>query len=463
MRRITLSGFVLVLATVQGEAQVHQQETVEPVISIDGKPFYTWGEYLASDEFRELELRCQAPVHDPDTQSFLPPSDCSLAGSNFLPQYEPSALPVITIPVVVHVLMNTSGTGNISDATIQSQIDILNEDFGALPGTPGASGADTGVRFVLATVDPDGNPTTGITRTTNNTWFNDNGAYWNTLSWDTNRYLNIYTNSASGFLGYVPCTPACGGLVGTNADRVVCLWSSFGRNSIIGPPYNQGRTATHEVGHYLGLEHTFYNGCAPASSCANNGDFICDTNPESSPNFGCPASRTTCASPDPIDNYMDYTDDVCMERFTPQQSNRIRCTLLNWRPDLGLSCAVIASATTRAGTNPLAYSANPPVFGATVTFSVIATGYSFATMFAYRDPLDLLLANGQTLLIDPTSDFVFSLNIPGLPFASTTLTVPPNPNACGVGVATQVVLTGPTSGGEPYQLTNAVDLVLGTL
>jgi len=285
------------------------------------------------DHVRDNGLRCGTPPRDPafDGDRGLNPSDCAYGSTNPTAQY--GATFVFEIPVVVHVIQTTSGTGFLSQAQVQSQIDILNEDFQALPGTNGENGFDTGIRFRLADEDPDGNPTNGITYSTNNTWYNDGGQYWNSLAWDTNRYLNIYTNNASGFLGYVPDLPQ-GGIVGSNADRVVCLWSAFGRDSAGGPPYDQGRTATHELGHYLGLWHTFQGGCAPASSCNSNGDTICDTNAEQSPRFGCPGNPVSCGTADPKTNYMDYTDDLCMEDFTEEQSRRMRCTLEFWRPDL---------------------------------------------------------------------------------------------------------------------------------
>jgi hypothetical protein len=173
----------------------------------------------------------------------------------------------------------------------------------------------------------------------NNTWFADGGSYWNTLAWDPTRYINIYSNNASGNLGYVPFLPADGGgsLVGTAQDRVVVLWDTIGRNSPFGPPYDQGRTVAHEVGHYLGLEHTFTGSCAVPTSpaCYSNGDLICDTPPQSSQTFGCPVGATSCSGAlNPIRNYMNYTDDTCMEEFTPEQVNRMRCTLVNYRTDL---------------------------------------------------------------------------------------------------------------------------------
>jgi hypothetical protein len=234
---------------------------------------------------------------------------------------------------VVHIIMANNGAGNIPDSAVDSQIDVLNEDFRAIAGSLGAPGEDVRIEFFLATQDPDGNPTTGITRTVKTQWYNDSGPYANALNWDTTRYLNIYTNSAGGSLGYA-YVPSGGGVVGSNFDGVRILWTAFGRNAPIGPPYNLGRTATHEVGHWLGLYHTFQGGCASASGCAGNGDLICDTNPEGSPTGSGTCSKSTCGSPDPADNYMDYSDDICMNKFTPNQANRMRCTIENFRVDL---------------------------------------------------------------------------------------------------------------------------------
>jgi hypothetical protein len=131
---------------------------------------------------------------------------------------------------------------------------------------------------------------------------------------------------------------------------VVIYWSTFGRNAPYGPPYDLGRTTTHEVGHYLGLWHPFDNGCgtATAPGCYTSGDRICDTNRESTPNFDCP-DRFTCAgdtAPDPIENYMDYTDDVCMTEFTPEQARRMRCSLEFYRPNL---YEIVSAATCNDG------------------------------------------------------------------------------------------------------------------
>jgi hypothetical protein len=275
--------------------------------------------------------RCGIPPRSQDVAALSAPSDCGYFSTTIKPEYDPSFS--YYIPVVFHVIQNTSGAGFLSEATIKDQIRVLNEDYLALPGTPGAPGSNAKFRFRLAEIDPNGNPTNGITYTTNNTWYQDNGAYWNTLAWDTNRYLNVYTNLCAGYFGYVPDWPQ-GGIVGQNQDRVVVWWEAVGKNGTAGWPLNMGRTLTHEVGHYFGLEHPFYGGCASASNCYNNGDLICDTDPQGSETWGCPSSPSSCGNPHAMHNYMDYTDDPCLWEFTYEQINRMRCTIEHWRPDL---------------------------------------------------------------------------------------------------------------------------------
>ncbi len=321
-----------VLAVLIGQVPASASDDSRTPIEINGQKFSSWSDYTHSDYFRSNGMRCGTPA---PVGGDIDPTDCSLGNTNPAPpEYAPGV--VWEIPVVVHIIMNTGGSGQISDALVQSQITVLNEDFRAMAGTPGQFGTDVTVQFALATVDPNGNPTTGITRDTNNTWFNDQGSYWTSLRWDPNRYLNFYTNSASGYLGYVPFLPNGGG-AGSDADRVVILWSAFGRPGPIGPPYNLGRTATHEVGHYLGLFHTFEGGCANEFPpfCYTSGDRICDTPSDAQPTFGCPLGQETCPGgpgPDPIQNYMDYSDDSCYTNFTPEQARRNRCTLMFYRP-----------------------------------------------------------------------------------------------------------------------------------
>jgi hypothetical protein len=263
-------------------------------------------------------------------------SDCSMDSTVPGPQWQPTT--TRRIPVVVHIIRDDACTnGNVSDALVHGQMAVLNEDFRALAGTPGAAGADSNIEFFLATVDPSGNPTTGINRYCNTTWYQDKGSYWLSIAWDTTRYLNLYTNSAGGSRGYVPFLPADPvAAVGQPQDRVVINWLAFGR---IGPtpPYHQGRTVTHEVGHYLGLFHTYYAGCGTASApaCYTTGDRICDTPPNATSHKGCTAGITSCGGvPVPIQNYMELTDDTCMTGFSAEQAQRMRCTLATYRPDL---------------------------------------------------------------------------------------------------------------------------------
>ncbi len=272
----------------------------------------------------------------PERSSLAPgasagPSDCGYWTNSPQPEYQPTFF--YDIPVVFHVIQNTAGDGFLSAATLQDQIDVLNEDFQAIAGSPGAPGTNGMIRFHLATTDPQGNPTNGITYSTNDTWYMDSGNYWDPLAWDTHRYLNIYTNVIPCCYGYVADFPQTG-IVGTNEDRVVLWWEAVGKQPTSGWPGNMGRTATHEVGHYLGLYHTFDSGCGSASDCYGTSDLICDTNQQKKPNYGCPGSTSSCGSEDPFHNYMDYTDDVCLWEFTPEQVNRMRCVLVNWRPDV---------------------------------------------------------------------------------------------------------------------------------
>jgi len=281
--------------------------------------FSGYQDYFRSSFFADHGMRCGTD-RIPLPLALGSPSDCNSSNTNPAAQYDPNGGVDYIIPVVFHILRRTNGTADVSDALLATQIDVLNEDFGAFGG--GAPGVNTRIQFVMA----------GVTRSNNDTWYNDGGSYYNTLAWDTNNYLNIYTNNAGGNLGYA-FVPSGGGVVGNNFDRVVLLWSTVGRPGPYGSPYDLGRTGTHEVGHYLGLYHTFQGGCSSPTGCHNNGDLICDTNPESSPNFS-PCTRTTCSSPDPTHNYLDYSDDLCMNQFTTEQAFRMRCTLENFRVDL---------------------------------------------------------------------------------------------------------------------------------
>ncbi|MCB1057531.1 MAG: hypothetical protein KDD11_18685, partial [Acidobacteria bacterium] len=120
------------------------------------------------------------------------------------------------------------------------------------------------------------------------------------------------------------------------ADRVVINQLAVGRDGPF-PPHDQGRTATHEVGHFLGLFHPYYNGCgtATAPGCYSTGDLLCDTPPDDTSHHDCPVGTTSCGGvPIPVENYMELTDDLCMTGFTLEQVRRMRCTLEHYRPNL---------------------------------------------------------------------------------------------------------------------------------
>ncbi|HFA49203.1 MAG TPA: T9SS type A sorting domain-containing protein [Bacteroidetes bacterium] len=231
------------------------------------------------------------------------------------------------IPVVVHIIHN-GGSENISEAQVQSQLKVLNEDFGKLPGTNGdGSGVDTEVRFFLANLDPDGRCTNGIVRVksplTNHQTYQR--ALLKELSfWDNTRYLNIYivkniNGNVAGYSSFPGGPP--------EEDGVVVQHNYFGTtgtaNSFL------GRTGTHELGHWLGLYHTFNNSCG--DDICTDGDFVCDTPPAFEPNYTC-STKNTCHNDMPDvselkENYMDYTPGSCKNMLTEGQKMRIQSSL----------------------------------------------------------------------------------------------------------------------------------------
>lgn len=320
--------------------------------------FDTWDEYLASKFFRNSGARCGFDRLDHPANAYFAGSVNDCTNSITVPDavYDPQGGVTYDIPVVVHILYHRNGNGNIADTRVHEQIQILNDDFGAL--------SNGNIQFHLATEDPDGNTSTGITRHRSNSWYNDTGSYASSIGWDTNRYLNIYTNTAGGNLGYA-YVPNGGGVVGSSFDGVRILWRAFGYTNYA--PYGLGRTTTHEVGHYLGLHHTFQGGCH-SGGCYTAGDLICDTNKESAPNYsGC--SRSSCSSTDPVQNFMDYSEDACMDHFTAEQVNRSRCTLANWRSNLW---------SWEGSTTP-----NPPSAPASPSPASSATGVSVNTTLSW--------------------------------------------------------------------------------
>jgi hypothetical protein len=239
---------------------------------------------------------------------------------------------IIRIPVVVHVVYNTTQE-NISDAQIQSQITVLNQDFRKLnadvANTPAAFAGlagDSQIEFCLASVDPNGNATNGVLRVpTTATSFGTNNTVKSSTSggsnaWNASRYLNMWVCDISGsILGYAQFP---GGSAST--DGVVIDYQYFGTIGTATAPFNKGRTATHEVGHWLNLFHIWGD---DGTGCTGS-DQVTDTPNAAGSNVGCPAfPRVTCSNGpngDMFMNYMDYTDDACMYMFSNGQVSRMR-------------------------------------------------------------------------------------------------------------------------------------------
>ncbi|MBT6808545.1 MAG: zinc metalloprotease, partial [Flavobacteriales bacterium] len=256
-------------------------------------------------------------------------------------QPESSNPTIITIPVVVHVVYYNSNE-NISTTQVQSQIDILNEDFRRLnsdaSNTPSAFqsvAADCEIEFCLASTDPNGNSTTGITRTsTSQSSFSTNDGVKYSSSggidaWNTSEYLNIWVCDISGgILGYAQFP---GG--NSSSDGIVCDYAYFGNTGTATSPFHLGRTATHEVGHYLNLRHIWGD-----ANCGN--DQCNDTPTQQSSNYGCPnfPSTSNCSgngsNGDMFMNYMDYTDDACMNMFSQDQKTRMIAAINTYRSGL---------------------------------------------------------------------------------------------------------------------------------
>lgn len=238
---------------------------------------------------------------------------------------------VITIPVVFHVVYKTAAQ-NIDDAYLLEQIDILNEDFRRLNGdsvnTPAAflaAAADFEIEFCLASIDPNGNPTTGINRvsTTVSSFDTDDAVKFaadgGADAWPADSYLNFWVCNLGAFLlGYAQFP---GGPDAT--DGVVIHYQHVGYQDA-GYPYHLGRTATHEIGHWLDLRHIW----GDDTNCA--GSDLCDDTPNQKiETYGCPGYPKTdaCSATAPgimFMNYMDYSDDECMNMFTEDQKSRAR-------------------------------------------------------------------------------------------------------------------------------------------
>jgi len=258
---------------------------------------------------------------------------------------------ITVIPVVVHVVWYKDEQ-NISDAQIKSQIDVLNQDYRKLnpdvDNTPAPFkplAADATIEFRLADQDPSGNPTNGITRTqTDSTGFSDDDKVKSAATggadpWPAGKYLNLWVcQLGGGLLGYAqfPGGPAA-------TDGVVILHSAFGTTGTAAAPFDKGRTASHEIGHWLNLRHIWGDddtGC-------NGDDFVDDTPNQAGPNYGMPTyPHVTCnngPNGDMFMNYMDYVNDAAMFMFTAGQVVRMQSTLEHERSTVGTTKSAVTA------------------------------------------------------------------------------------------------------------------------
>jgi hypothetical protein len=219
----------------------------------------------------------------------------------------------ITIPVYFHVVSMANGTGNIPDSRLDAQIAAMNEHYaGQDSPVYRGSASNMSFRFVRA----------GVDRTVNDTWYNAGlgsaaeSQMKNALRIGTADDLNLYTTGGGGYLGWATFPNEYA--TRPKMDGVIVYWATLPGSNYA--PYNEGDTGTHEVGHWLGLYHTFQGGCQ------GSGDGVSDTPAERTNVFGCPSTNIdTCkslAGLDPYENFMDYTDDPCMYKFSAGQSDR---------------------------------------------------------------------------------------------------------------------------------------------
>ena len=222
----------------------------------------------------------------------------------------------VTVPVYWHVVTD-GAAGAVTDAQIRSQVTAINRGFSG-----GEGGAVTGFTFSLV----------GVTRSNNAVWYRSQSAgaeheMKRALKQGGDNALNVYSTSGGALLGYA-YLPEITDTAQAYLDGIVIDWRTMpGVSSEYAGVSDEGDTLTHEAGHWLNLEHTFFG------QCNKNGDFVADTPAQKSATSGCPEGKDTCPASglDPIHNYMDYSDDSCITQFTPGQVQRMRDAWVFWR------------------------------------------------------------------------------------------------------------------------------------
>jgi len=260
------------------------------------------------------------------------------------------------IPVNIHVIYGRSNEGNVPESQLDAQIAVLNSTFAGTGYNNGSqTGDNTGYTFTK----------NSVTRTFNRSWFtmtygsSKEAQAKNALVVNPTGSLNLYTcKPGQSLLGWATFPWDLAG--NPNMDGVVVHYASLPGGTL--SPYNLGGTATHEVGHWVGLYHTFQGGCNSDATCATAGDLVCDTPAEGTATSGCPAGKNTCsgAGDDPIHNYMDYSTDACYTQYTAGQDARADFMMATYRPVIGSAPAkstpdaseIARTVTLRAAPNP---------------------------------------------------------------------------------------------------------------
>lgn len=300
-------AFTVVAAPPTGDERGYRQDDgtveVEQPFAIEGH------EYQSQKSFIEAGKRC-GTVHpnEMDMEAIEEELELAARGSRF------GALATGgVVDVYIHIITDNAGKGGPTSTQVNNQINVLNNAYGPWGWTFRVAGTDT---------------------TANSTWYTV--AYGSTaeaamktaLRQGGADALNMYfANIGNGLLGWATFPSSYASK--PDMDGVVILTASLPGGSAA--PYNLGDTATHEVGHWMGLYHTFQGGCKDG---AKGGDYVVDTPAEKSAAYGCPAGRDTCArlsGADPITNFMDYTDDACMFEFTSGQDARMDAMFTNYR------------------------------------------------------------------------------------------------------------------------------------
>jgi hypothetical protein len=296
--------FALSVMAAPPDVNEQYQRPDDPVHAEEAFPF-EGDEWTSQQAFIEAGRRCQTVHPDADTMADIEDDFLFQLSQQPHSDFESDFKSPTYVNVYFHVIRRGTGisNGDVTTTMINNQIAVLNSAYSGM-----------GLKFQLISVD----------RTTNATWYTmGHGSTAEAqakaaLRKGTADDLNIYTaNPGGGLLGWATFPWNYAGA--KSKDGVVLLYSSLPGGTA--SPYNLGDTGTHEVGHWLGLYHTFQNGCT------TSGDYVSDTPAEKSAASGCPTGRDSCPTMtglDPITNFMDYTDDSCMNRFSSGQVSRMR-------------------------------------------------------------------------------------------------------------------------------------------